>query len=174
MPFKIPLRRTWEINSPAVLLNPGETIVGPAEILSQFQFLAQIPFDFSRVESTIQTNYQFNTQYKDKLIDQNPYIKTTDPVYKKEEVSVENVEELPMNEETKQLANKAFDSIISKEEVIEGLDFDPKEVNWVTVKVDQLERACKYLKINIDFLKDKRPKEKKWELVKLVKSYYKI
>lgn len=176
MPFQIPLRRTWDVNSPAVLLNPGETIIGPAEILGQFQFLAQLPFDFSRVESTIQTNYQFNTEYKDKLLEQNPYIKSTPPVYKKE-VIVENVEEIPMNDETQQLADKAFDSIPiipEEEEVVEGLDFDPKEVNWVTVKCDQLERACKFLKINTEFLKDKKPKEKKWELVKLVKAYYKI
>ena len=64
-----------------------------------------------------------------------------------------------------------------KSEIVEEIntvEFDPKSVNWLTVKVDQLERACKALNIDMTSLINKKPKEKKWELVKLIKNYYKI
>lgn len=179
MPFSIPLRKVWEPGAPPIVLPAGGTIVGPIEILCQFQFLKQVPFDFSRVESTIQSNGGGIFEYKDKLIDENFNVKTTPPKQVvKDEVIVENVEEIPMTEEQQQKAQECFDNLEKQESVntepITGLDFNPHEVNWVTVKVDQLERACKFLNINIDFLKDKKPKQKKWELVKLVKDHYKI
>jgi len=51
-----------------------------------------------------------------------------------------------------------------------GEAFDPKSVNWLKVKVSDLELMCSNMGINIDHLADKKPKEKKWELVKLVKA----
>jgi hypothetical protein len=172
MPFNIPLRKTWEAGAPKLLLQPGEVIVGPADILSQFQFLAQIPFDYSRVESMTQNS---NFAFKDELLDENVNKKRKPFQRDEEETVVEKVEEVEMTEKQQELAKKVTKAIEKQETSVEdSMDFDPKTVNWVSVKVEQLERACRFLKINTDFLNDKKPKEKKWELVKLVKAYYKI
>lgn len=172
MPFNIPLRKTWEAGAPKLLLKPGEVIVGPADILAQFQFLAQIPFDYSRVESMTQNS---NFSFKDELLDEDVN-KKRKPFQKEDVVEVEKIETVKMTEQQQKMAEKTFKIVEQTEQPVveDSMDFDPKTVNWVSVKVEQLERACRFLKINTDFLNDKKPKEKKWELVKLVKAYYKI
>jgi hypothetical protein len=50
-----------------------------------------------------------------------------------------------------------------------ALPFDPHNVNWLHIKVADLEAACKVLGVDISSLAALKPKQKKWELVKLVK-----
>jgi hypothetical protein len=50
------------------------------------------------------------------------------------------------------------------------MPFDPKTVNWPGVKVADLELAAKILGIKTDHLKETKPKEKKWQLVNLIKN----
>jgi hypothetical protein len=56
------------------------------------------------------------------------------------------------------------------EQDISKLPFDPKNVNWLSVKLADLETACGILNIDISQLAALKPKTKKWELVKLVKK----
>lgn len=154
MPFEIKFRKVWESGTPPVILKSGEIIEGPYDSLIQYAFLAPIPIDFSNVSSSIQNN---NMEYTDNLI-----------------LDVPNETKLQIyNEKENKLEEEKIEQPIEIDTSIE-IGFDPKTVNWLTVKVDQLETACKKLNINIDSLSDKKPKEKKWELVRIIKRYYKI
>jgi hypothetical protein len=50
-----------------------------------------------------------------------------------------------------------------------NLPFDPHNVNWLHIKVADLEAACRILGIDMAPVAGLKPKDKKWALVKLVK-----
>lgn len=148
MPFEIKFRKIWEPGNPAIVLKPGHVITGPTDLLSQYGFLAPLPFDFHKVDS-ITMDQEF--KYQDKAI----------------ENAVPTVIEIKDNPQEIQPTEKQEISP-SNENVT--MPFDPKNVNWLSVKVADLEQACKFLNIDTSALTNVKPKAKKWELVKLVKK----
>jgi hypothetical protein len=138
MPFSIKMKKVWEPGAPAIEIQPGEIIEGPAEILSQFKILSPMPSDFCEVESITQTqSFEFTeeTKAEDIVITSQP--DTTTP---------------------------------PQEGTTSPLPFDPHKVNWLHIKVADLEAACKILGVDTTPVNELKPKQKKWELVKLVKT----
>lgn len=176
MPFTIPLRKVWVPGSPAITLEAGGIIEGPTEILSQFSFLAPLSFDFAMVDSTTQ-NSKFD--FKDERIKEISKPVINNDTEKQNVEIIKKPVEQPTIVEKPIVIGKDNESApeVKVEEVkttVQDDDFDPLTVNWLMVKVSQLETKCKKLNIDISFLADKKPKDRKWELVKLVKQYYKI
>jgi hypothetical protein len=158
MGFSIKMRKVWEPGSPPIELHSGDIVEGPYNILIQFKFLAPLPFEFHKVESNTQTqNFEFKTDAPQGL-----------------DVAEGHTAELPPvvadDGHTNEVAPKLPETAQTEDSDASGLPFDPKSVNWLQVKVVDLELACKKLGIDISALSNKKPKEKKWELVKLVKK----
>lgn len=177
MPFPVKFRKVWETDSPAIELPSGSIIEGPSEYLSSYTFLAPIPFDFHRVESMTQNA---NFEFRDEMIQQD-VPQTTEPIV--EITPAQVAAEVKKVEKTvgKKL-KKAKDTVVSPTEtVIETsqqvqsstpttLPFDPKTVNWLSVKIADLEVAAQVLHVDITETNAMKPKERKWELVKLIKK----
>jgi hypothetical protein len=162
MPFEIKMRAMWLPNNPPIILQPGGIIEGPYDFLSQYVFLQFIPVDFHRVESIIQgPDYVF----KDELLPQNNEVRVVTGLQVPETITETKQEEQVEQKTENQPVEQQTDETLPTE-----LPFDPSTVNWLGVKIEQLETAAKVLKINISHLKDVKPKEKKWALVKLVKD----
>jgi len=187
MEFPVNLRKVWEKDSPAITLKTGEVIQGPYEILTQFPFLSPLMADFSMIDSMTQNN---KMEYTDNKVEEIQIperyripmdVKKDEPAaeYEPEPINKQIAETVIENHSPIIKQNEKETDIIEKDIVknspeIDIVDFDPRVVNWLTIKVEQLERACKALNIDMSFLNDKKPKEKKWELVKLIKIHYKI
>lgn len=160
MPFEIKMRKIWLLNSPPVRLPPGGTISGPYELLSQYTFLAPLHVDFSRVETVIQGT---NFEYRDELLEPNKEIKVvTGPEAVKIEENIKEVETNNTKEEVEKEEQTQED-----EDVVIDLNNPP---NWLSVKVKQLVKMAETMGIKIDHTAHMKPKDKKWELVKLVKE----
>lgn len=157
MQFEVKFRKYWLSGNPACTLNCGEVIEGPYDILSTMPFLQHIPLNFSEVDSiTFGNNYipkvddSISEKYSNKKVEYTKIESNTNIVD-----ASEQIESSPQEEST-------------------ATEFDPSNVNWLQIKVSQLETICKINNIDISKLEGLKPKDKKWELVKLVKSHYKI
>lgn len=161
MPFPVKFRKIWVDGNPAVELQSGEPIDGPDDILSQYSFLARIPVDFHLVNTTIQDSLNI---YKDELLKDtnasNFHIITES---KKEEIDDTVIVSEPIVE------NKE-ESDVETEQNIDN--FDIKNVNWLSIKVDFMEKLAIKHNINIDHTKALKPKDRRWELVKLLKNKF--
>lgn len=163
MPFPVRFRKSWEAGNPAVELQSGNIIEGPAEMLSQYNFLAPLPFEFHKIESITQ-DAAF-TFIDEKIVD----IQTTEPelVTKKEEPAKEE----PAKEETPPQSSLADETPPQDNQTkIDEMPFDIKTVNWLAVKIEELEKACAFYKIDTTTTHGMNKKDKKWALVKLVKN----
>lgn len=160
MPFEIKMRKIWVSGCPPVRIPPGGTIVGPYDLLSQYTFLAPIHVDFSRVETVIQGT---NFEYRDELLSPNNDIKVvTGP----DAIQIEqNMKEVEQNNKKEEVIEKQPEE--DEEDVVIDINNPP---NWLSVKVKQLVKMSEAMNINIDHTAHMKPKDKKWELVKLVKE----
>jgi hypothetical protein len=156
MDFVVRFRKIWELNSPAVALQPGEQIEGPDDFLSQFSFLSKVPFDFHLVNA--ETDY---TKIKFDIVQGNEVTLVTN---KNIEVKTDKKIELQKQEENESIIK------VTKDIDISALPFDPKTVNWLTIKLEEIENACKYLNIDISTYAELNNKQKKWELIKQIKN----
>lgn len=161
MPFEIKMRKIWLPKSPPVIIPPGGIIEGPYDLLSEYQFLQLIPVDFHRVESMTQNN---KFEYKDELLPENNNLIIKHGTVVQVEQTQEMKEPEKINETKIELKEQIL-NITSNE-----MPFDVNTVNWLTVKIDQLEQAAKCLNIDISNIKELKPKERKWALVKVVKD----
>jgi hypothetical protein len=161
MPFEIKMRKIWVTDNPPVRIPPGGTIVGPYDLLSQYTFLAPLHVDFSRVETVIQGS---NFEYRDELLEPNKEIKV---ISGPETAEVEkNIKEVESNNKKEVITEDA-----TPEESSEDVEIDINNPpNWLSVKVKQLVKMAETMGINISHTANMKPKDKKWELVKLVKE----
>lgn len=161
MPFEVKMRRIWLKDNPPIVIPPGGQIEGPYDLLSQYTFLAVIQMDFSRVESIIQGP---NYEYRDELLEPNNNIKVVSGPDKIDHEEVEkNIEEV---ESTKR---DAIEEEPKTEEIEVEIDIN-NPPNWLSVKVEQLIKMAKELNVDTAHTANMKPKDKKWELVKLVKA----
>lgn len=162
MPFEVKMRRIWLKDNPPIVIPPGGQIEGPYDLLSQYTFLAVIQMDFSRVESIIQGP---NYEYRDELLEPNNNIRVVSGPDRIDQSEVEkNIEEVESTKREDTVENET-----KTEEIDVEIDIN-NPPNWLSVKVEQLIKMAKELNINIDHTANMKPKDKKWELVKLVKA----
>ncbi len=164
MEFPVNFRKIWITGSPAVKLQSGEIVEGPYEMLSQYRFLAPVPFDFHKVESVTQMqNFEFT--------DHTVPVNQSEPVIISAPMELTSVNEyvqpMPAVGHTPESAEIVVDSSQANATT---LPFDPKTVSWFSVKVDELKQAATALKIDISSLNGLPPKKVKWELVRLIKK----
>lgn len=150
MEFTINLRKVWEPGSPAIRVPSGGIVEGPYEKLIHYRFLAPLPFDFHKVDSTTTENFSISQEI---------------PVIKPEDIKIQNAAEQKTAEPESNEGSLAEQTAPSGQ-----LPFDPAKVNWIQVKTAELEVAAKVLGIDLSALKDVPAKKKKWELVSLVKA----
>lgn len=151
MDFPVKFRQVWLPGAPAVELQPGHIIEGPAEYLREYTFLSSVPFDFHKVDAITQDR-QF--KFQDYPIDRIPVVKLEEHAPGKEVEFVEpEVKEVKIDPE-----------------LLKKLPFDIETINWIQVKTDELEVAANVLGLDISSIAGYKPKEKKWFLVKLLKK----
>ena len=156
LPHEVKFRKVWEPGAPPVRLAPGATIEGPVQYLANYPFLTAMPFPFHTVESETQ---QQNFSFKDMSVGQK-----TEPVI---------ISGLPEQKTEPTIpAEPAVEPtvVVAGEQDLTKLPFDPKTVNWIMVKVSELELAAKVLNIPIATINSMKPKDKKWALVKEIKK----
>lgn len=143
MPFTVNFRKIWIPGNPAVALEPGHIIEGPENILRQYHFFAPLPFPFHTVDSVTQEN---RFQQTDNTAPTEPKIVTDgqSPV----EPTI----------------------VIAGEQEMANLPFDINNVNWLNIKITDLELACSVLNIDISNYASIPAKKRKWELVKMIKK----
>lgn len=165
MDFPIKFRRVWELNSPPVELQPGGIVEGPFDILSQFSFLGQVPFDFHLVSSETFSNGKFAdikiTQQVEPIIITSPFAKNQ-PIKERHEPTPGAVTTYKEYEEPQ--------ITVATEDIKKQLPFNPETVNYITLKNADLEKAAEILNIDISYTSEMKPKDKKWELIRLVKK----
>jgi hypothetical protein len=167
--FEISMRRVWEKGAPPVKILPGGMIEGPYEMLIDTPFLKPIGFDFHLIPSMTQTSNGFEDK------------KYTEPAYPGEFkiVSIANVkvDEKKETEEIKKEEVK-YETTEPAQEIPQlpvnvptnGLPFDPENVNWIHVTLDDLKKACQVLGVDTNQFNSLKAKDLKWKLVKVVKD----
>jgi hypothetical protein len=165
MPFPVSLRKAWLPGAPALRLQPGETVDGPYDILFQFKFLAPMPFDFHKVEGITQ-NATF--EYTDKKFEPSVNEPQIISAPLKFEGVKEKYQEMPVVHHPQPEAVQPI--IIANEETIKTLPFDPKTVDWMSIKTDELKKAAEILGIDLKALENVPLKKLKWDLIKMIKK----
>lgn len=175
MGFEIKLKRTWIPGSPSCILKPGDMIEGPYDILSNMPFLQYMQLNFCEVDSQIQRldNSYYDVPIQLDVKKENNTILNNSTSNQLKSIKLDNVSEQKIKIDTPII--KETDDTPSKPSTkSDSVEFNINEVNWVTVKIDLLERVCKEKSINIDHTNTMKPKDRKWELVRLVKKAYNI
>lgn len=161
MPFEIKMRAMWMKGNPPIVLAPGATIEGPYDLLAQYTFLQMIPIDFHRVESVIQGP---NYEYKDELLPVNNNVQIINGPTGEQDTVEKQIEKVEQTAETAQLQQQ------TEVPAVTAMPFDPKTANWLSIKVEELLAAARFLNIDVSSVNTLKPKEKKWALVKMVKA----
>lgn len=160
MEFTINLRKVWEPGAPAIRVPSGGIVEGPYDKLIQYRFLAPLPFDFHKVDSTTSENFAFKRE--EFIIPQNI------PIIRPEDIQVKNCNDV--QKEITSQDEQQLDNSDQKTTSTGSLPFDPAKVNWIQVKTPELLQAAVALGIDVNSLQETNPKKKKWEIVRLVKA----
>jgi hypothetical protein len=167
--FEISMRRVWEKGAPPVKILPGGMIEGPYEYLIDTPFLKPIGFDFHLIPSMTQTSDGFEDK------------KYTEPAYPGEFkiVSIANVK-VDEKKETEEIKKPevVYETSEAAQEIPQqkvnvptnGLPFDPENVNWIAVTLEELKQACQVLGVDTTQFNSLKNKDLKWKLVKVVKE----
>lgn len=151
MNFPINFRAIWLEGSPALKIQPGQTIDGPHEYLSAYRFFAPVNVNMHKVSSIINDqngDFQDIGEDSEEIIklNENDVVEYDEPDdNQKVEITPEILESLPLK-----IGDKAI---------------------WLRAKNNDLEACCEILNIDIpDHIEKDDKKKRKWELVNLVKK----
>lgn len=145
MPFKLNFRRLWLPGNPPIEIPPKGRIVGPHKYLSNYRFLQPVPINMYKVSSI--------------TVDQDG---SHQDIGEDEEVIVINdTDVVEVVDESAPLAS---------ESQIEKLPFDVNQtdINWLQYKTDEFVKFAEILNIDISHIQPGR--QKRWEILKLIKK----
>jgi hypothetical protein len=146
MEFEINMRAIWLPGSPAIVIQPQETIHGPEKYLSKFKFLQKIPPRMHQVSSIITCQ---DGSMQD--VGENVH----------EHFSVEPIEEIVSEAEAEPIQ-------ITRQQLLDqGVDID--DVNWLKFTTDKLEEIATNVGIDISHVEGNK-KARKWEIVRILKA----